>query len=414
MTQGSPARYPAPRLIVVIAALAMVATLPGRSQGLGLISEPLLLDLGIDRVRYAEINLWTALAGSLFAVGFGHLLDRWGAWILGPLMVALASVVMCFSTVSALPGLVFGLWLLRGLGQSALSAGSLSLVGIAARDRAPSIMASYSILLSLGFMVAFPVVGVAVRSVGWRWTWAGVGVAILTLGLVSLKILRRSSLVRPAPEGVPVPDSPEFTLPQALATPAFWVFGLSSSLYGLVASGIGLFNESILAELGFAPGIFLVSLGVTAFTGMAGNFLGGWWLGRASPRTVMVTAMGLLATGLTALPLLRSTWMVLTQAAVMGLAGGLVTVLFFSYWPQTFGRRHLGSIQGCAQLLTVVASAAGPLVLARIQEASGSYALAFRGLGLATAILGLAAWVVRAPRAPSAQGRPLSVPGGSR
>lgn len=407
MTPASPSRMPGSGLIVVIAALAMVATLPGRSQGLGLITEPLLSDLGIDRVRYAEINLWTSLAGSLFAVGFGHLLDRWGAWILGPLMAALGAVVICFSTVSALPGLVFALWLLRGLGQSALSAGSLSLVGIAARDRAPSLMASYSILLSVGFMIAFPVVGAGVRIAGWRWTWAGVGLGIVALGLVAWWILRRSVLVRLAPEGVTAPGSRDFTLPQALATPAFWVFGLSSSLYGLVASGIGLFNESILAELGFAPGVFLGCLGVTAFTGLAGNFIGGWWLGRVPPRRIMVTAMSLLATGLTVLPLLRSTWMVLSQAAVMGLAGGLVTVLFFSYWAQTFGRRHLGSIQGFAQLLTVVASASGPLLLARIHEASGSYALAFRCLGLATACMGLAAWVVRPPRAPSVHGRTI-------
>jgi hypothetical protein len=38
---------------VVIAALAMVATLPGRTHGLGLITEPLLADLHLDRQMYA-------------------------------------------------------------------------------------------------------------------------------------------------------------------------------------------------------------------------------------------------------------------------------------------------------------------------------------------------------------------------
>src|SRR3712207_9556682 len=44
-----------------VAALAMVGTLPGRTQGLGLITEPLLADLQIDRVAYAQINLWATL-----------------------------------------------------------------------------------------------------------------------------------------------------------------------------------------------------------------------------------------------------------------------------------------------------------------------------------------------------------------
>jgi hypothetical protein len=34
----------------------MLATLPGRTQGLGLITEPMLRDLRIDRIAYANIN----------------------------------------------------------------------------------------------------------------------------------------------------------------------------------------------------------------------------------------------------------------------------------------------------------------------------------------------------------------------
>ena len=43
-------------VVLAVAALAMVGTLPGRTQGLGLITEPLLRDLAVDRVRFAEIN----------------------------------------------------------------------------------------------------------------------------------------------------------------------------------------------------------------------------------------------------------------------------------------------------------------------------------------------------------------------
>ena len=37
-----------------VAALAMVGTLPGRTQGLGLITEPLISDLHMDRITYAR------------------------------------------------------------------------------------------------------------------------------------------------------------------------------------------------------------------------------------------------------------------------------------------------------------------------------------------------------------------------
>ena len=48
---------------VVVAAVVMLATLPGRTQGLGLITEPMLRDLHLDRVAYANINLWATLLG---------------------------------------------------------------------------------------------------------------------------------------------------------------------------------------------------------------------------------------------------------------------------------------------------------------------------------------------------------------
>ena len=39
---------------VVVAAVIMLATLPGRTQGLGLITEPMLRDLQLDRVYVRE------------------------------------------------------------------------------------------------------------------------------------------------------------------------------------------------------------------------------------------------------------------------------------------------------------------------------------------------------------------------
>ena len=51
-------------VVLLVAAAAMVGTLPGRTQGLGLITEPLLADLDIGRVDYAQLNLWATLIGA--------------------------------------------------------------------------------------------------------------------------------------------------------------------------------------------------------------------------------------------------------------------------------------------------------------------------------------------------------------
>ncbi len=85
-------------IVLGIAALAMVGTLPGRTQELGLITEPLLEDFGIDRVRFAEINLVATLAGSRFCFGIGGLVDRRGSrLVLTVLALLLGVVVMTMS-----------------------------------------------------------------------------------------------------------------------------------------------------------------------------------------------------------------------------------------------------------------------------------------------------------------------------
>jgi len=74
-----------------------------------------------------------------------------------------------------------------------------------------------------------------------------------------------------------------------------------------------------------------------------------------------------------------------------------VIVIFFSFWADTFGRNQLGRIQGSAQMLTVLASAIGPLLLAKFHEWSGNYSTVFYVLGAAVVVLGICAWLVKVP-----------------
>jgi rhodanese-related sulfurtransferase len=95
----------------------------------------------------------------------------------------------------------------------------------------------------------------------------------------------------------------------------------------------------------------------------------------------------------------------MVQAVAMGIAGGFITVVFFSFWGHAYGRLHLGRIQGAAQAMTVVASALGPLFLAVWVERTGSYAAAFYVLAVIVAGLGLAAGLVSIPAGAQPQRR---------
>jgi MFS family permease len=414
-------------VVVVIAALAMVATLPGRTHGLGLIVEQLLSDLGIGRVEFGLLNLWATLVGAAFCLPVGRLIDQLGSRIvLATTLACLAAVVLVMAAVPAgwagtFAMLVVLVTLTRGFGQSALSVVSLAVMGKWFSRRLGPAMGVYSVIVGLGFMASFAVVlwlttdtswqviatggatsAAALRlegagQLGWRTLWSGIGVCVLTLAPVSWLLVRDSGNdVGSVPETITT-DAADFTLRQALATPAFWVFATATSLYGLISSGITLFNESILNERGFERTVYLKVMTYTAILGICSNFLGGWLAARWKIGRLMAVSMGLMAASLLVLPHVQTSIHVFLYATAMGLSGGVVTVVFFTVWGYAYGRAHLGRIQGVAQLTTVLASAFGPLLLGWSKEATGSYTLLFYILAPAAAVLGLCAWLVPVP-----------------
>jgi MFS family permease len=381
-----------------VAALAMVATLPGRTQGLGLITEPLIANLQISRVDYSLLNFWATLIGASFCLPVGRLTDSFGSrGVTTAVTAALGLTVIAMSQVSGFAALAILVTLTRGLGQSALSVVSLTSVGKYFPTRLNMAMGVYSLLVGIGFIAAFPSVGQATLAYGWRASWLGVGLVLTALvAPLGWIVLRGPEPAGPAPADDDRAPA-DLTLAAALKTPAFWIFALASSLFGLVYSGIALFNQSILEERGFDAATYHTVLIVSTMIGLVANFGGGWLASKVPLQKLMGAGMAVLAASLLMLPFVKSFAHVVAYASAMGIAGGVVTVVFFSAWGQVFGRAHLGRIQGAAQMMTVLASATGPVLLARTLDRTGSYSSIFFILAAIVAVLGLASWFVKLP-----------------
>jgi MFS family permease len=386
---------------VGLGAAAMVGTLPGRTHGLGIITEPLLRDLQLDKTLYADINAWATLLGAGFCWPAGILLDRLGVRrVLSAIALALGVTVIAMTLVSRPMALFVAIAMSRALGQSMLSVASLALVGKSFGNRLGLAMGTYSLLVGLGFGAAFKATGEAVLVFGWRPTWAAIG-AMLILGLtpVAWFFVRDRKLSATEPQRVIARRTAgaDFTLGQALRSYVFWVFAVASSIYGLISSGIALFNQAILNERGFDAETYHTVLAVSSICGMAANLLGGWAAGRVGLGRLLAASMISLAGALAALPQLTELWQVYAYAVTLGAAGGIVTVSFFTVWGLAFGRSHLGKIQGWAQMMTVIASAAGPKVFAEWQAHSGSYVGAFYLFVPVAMALAVAAWMAKLP-----------------
>ena len=309
---------------IAVAALAMVATLPGRTHGLGLVTKPLMADLHLGEVDYASINLWATLIGAAFCLPCGWLIDRLGVrTVLTATLLGLGGVVVAMSRVQAdwvvsvggpfpfrvAAALFVAVLLTRGLGQSALSVVSLTLMGRAAGRKAGPAVGVYSVLVAVGFMAAFGAVKYTLEGLDadWRTLWAGIGVVLLGFGsfawLTVPPLVGDSLRESPAARGASgLPSAPGFTLGQALRTPAFWAFALPCSFYLLVVSGMSLFNQSILEERGFDRGVFLTITMISPFIGLAGNLGTGLLSSRWSFGRLLAVAMVLFGAALLGVP----------------------------------------------------------------------------------------------------------------
>lgn len=388
-------------VMVGAGALAMVATLPGRTHGLGMITERLLQDesFGLTRMVYGQMNLWATLLGALFCIGIGNAIDRFGLRLtLAAVMFPLAAVVLGMAWTHSLPVLFLLILLTRGFGQSALSVVSISMVG-KWFDRNVSLpMAVYSILMAGGFMAAAEL-GRQYANLNWRDLWSVLGWSVLGLAVMLTLLTRdRKTLPPAAEEPQPVVEAVSFTQGEAMRTPMFWVCSLGISLYGMIASGISLFNESILVDQGFAKEVYYESMKIGLGIGVLAK-LGAGVLGIYLPvNRLLFLSLALLASSLVLLTQLGDYRDVVGYVTVSALAGGMLTVLFFSAWPDLYGRAHLGKIQGSAQMMTVLASAFGPMIFAWTKERTDSYLPLIWALAGISAATALVAWVTPLPR----------------
>ncbi len=388
---------------VAVAAVAMSATLPGRTYGLGLIKEPLRADLGVSDLGFNVLNFWAVVIGAACVIPVGRLIDRLGTrLVLAGVGAALGASVLLMSQAATERELAVALTLVRGLGQGALSVVAIALVGKWFRRRAGVAMGAFTLLLAVGFIAPIFAVEAAVKAVGWRAAWEGVGLVLL-FGLVPLGLL----FARSSPEacGVtpdePTPDAGQatpMTLSAALATPSFWVYTAAATVFNLIFSALTLDNELLLQEHGLdgkqANGLVL---GVLMLSGLPANVIAGSLARRRPLGKLLGAGVLILAVSLLVFPLVNSLALAAVYAVLLGVSGGVITVIYFAVYGHTYGRTHLGSIQATVQVLSVFASASGPVLLAVVRERNGGTAPFFYTFAAIAVVLAAAAWVVRQP-----------------
>ena len=351
-------------LMVPLAALAMVGTMPGRTNFLGAISKPVVADpaFGLTDQSFGWLNFGAVLLGAVLCAPVGPLIDRFGVRaVLAGVAAALGASVYAMSLAADRLALGVCLVLVRGLGQGALSVVALSLVGKWFSRRLGPAVGVFMVLLTFGFAGGFVWLKPAVEANGWRQPWQQIAYALF--GLAGLAAV----FARSGPPGTEDDPPPTVTVRQAVRTRAFWAPTLCGAHLLLTLAAVTLFQEQLLAAHGFAggdTGTAFVTVGAAmTLAGLPANIVGGLLLRRVARGRVLAVGMGLLAASLLAFPWVETIAAAAGWAALLGAAGGLVSVAYLSGYGASFGRGRLGGIQTVAQVVTVAGSAVGPVLL---------------------------------------------------
>ncbi|MFA7248166.1 MAG: MFS transporter [Dehalococcoidia bacterium] len=255
---------------------------------------------------------------------------------------------------------------------------------------------------ALGGLLIFIVV-FALETFGWRQTAFVSGLLILGVGLPLTQIIRR----RPEDhgmvvDGVPPEDQPaiedgalrgarlsdasgsgDFTLKQAMATPAFWLISLGHASALLIVSAVNVhivlyITEDLGYSLGFASLVLMV-LTVAQVAGIgAGAVVGDRW----DKRHIAVGCMAFHTMALLLVAYAFHPAVVFAFAVMHGAAWGLRGPMMQAIRAEYFGRSAFGSILGVSSLLVMAGTISGPLVAGVLADRTGSYRLGFTILAI--------------------------------
>ncbi|HLF76957.1 MAG TPA: MFS transporter [Dehalococcoidia bacterium] len=323
----------------------------------------------------------------------GWLIDRFGPRLSMRVGVILFGAgFIAFSQVHSLTGFYVS-YLMMAVGTSLGGFFPLTVVIVNWFDRKRArALSTMQMGGALGGLLVIAV-AFALETYGWRATALVSGIAVIIFGLPLAQVSRQ----RPEDMGLVVDGEPiappsqdiarstreavqirDFTLQEAMRTPAFWLISLGHGSALLIVSAVNVHLVLHLTEdLGYS--LALASLVVTVITAsqMGGTLLGGAIGDRFDKRLISVACMAGHALGLFLVAIGTSAFMVFAFAVLHGTAWGLRGPMMQAIRADYFGRRHYGSILGTSSLITMFGSIIGPLVAGFLADRTGSYDLGF-------------------------------------
>ncbi|MFH1032264.1 MAG: MFS transporter [Chloroflexota bacterium] len=399
------------------------------SVGFSALFKPISLELGLSRATTSVARSLGQFEGGFEAPIVGWLSDR-----IGPKMVIIFGItvmgvgLLLMNFVHALWSfyLIWGVIVSTGLNIGLSLSVEKAISNWFVKKRGTALSFRWiSVVLSTVLIV--PLISWLIITVGWRMTCVFGGIVMLVAGLPLAWFFVKKE--RPEHYGL-LPDGAkpeaatdksqmvakgvayaarsqeiEFTLRQAMRTPAFWLLILGYIGFQMTITTVFTHSIPFITDMGISA---VAAAGVMSLAGAIGipfRFAGGFTadkLKKHQLRFLMGGSFLVLLIGVLVFITKQSMATVYAFLILFYIGQGIGIILNSMIRARYFGRKGFGSIQGASTLMIMPFAVAGPIFAGWVFDKTGTYVLAFQILAALLA-LGIIFVFFAAPPKPPAQ-----------
>lgn len=397
-------------VILLIGTIGIYCSIPGQTIGVSVFTDPVKDALGLSRNQFSNAYMIGTIVSSLVIGRAGVWFDRYGARLVAffaALVLAMALFLCSWSVHMStfvkdllnqdswlIPFTIMTLlfFLLRFAGQGVLTMASRNVIMIWFDKNRGKVNSFSSIALSFGFSSSPLLIDFLIENAGWQGAWQYLGFALLVASVfIFIFFKNKPEEFGLLPDGTKEISESEakistarkqFTLKEAIATRAFWMYALILSFNSFFITGLTFHIVSIFDNEGYpkedAISIFLPASVVAVSISTIANFLSDYLQLRLY--LYLMISGGIVASiGFLYLPTAAGIPLLVVG---FGMMSGFFAVLNTIAWPRFYGRNHLGAITGKVMSFLILASAFAPSIFSLCFSTFGSYQL-LGWLGLA-------------------------------
>ncbi|MFC2016119.1 MFS transporter [Chloroflexota bacterium] len=397
--------------------------------GFSALFKPISSELGFSRAATSVPAAVGRLEGGLEAPLTGWITDRFGPrWVvlLGVFLVSLSLVLMNFINSLWVFYIVWGVIL--GTGHNLTSTVPLdkAISNWFVKKRGVALGTKW-VFSGLSGVIGLPLIAWFITTQGWRMTCVIGGVVMVLIGFPLVWFFvkqHRPEYYGLLPDGATAEEEVadesqmidrgvkyaaevqevEFTLRQAMRTPAYWLLIVAYGAHALAGPAISIHGIPFLTDIGIDPlkaaGMMVIMVGAS----IPSRFIAGFLTDRVRIghlRFLMAGAYLLQAVGTTLFLLNQSIAMIFVWYILYGFGMGAGYALMSPMRARYFGRKAFGSIHGTAMMLTTPAGVVAPIYFGWVYDTTGSYITGFIVVAAILAFSAVFASFVLPPKPPA-------------